>query len=205
MAYSFGQLQSLWLQAGGNPTAAKVAAAVAMAESSGNPDATGPVGERGLWQIALSHGAQSTYDPLGNARAAVAISNNGSNWKPWCTAYTDGACGTQGGVYDPLGAGSPVGRALAAGGGGGVIPGGGTTGGVVPVGLTDPLSGTVLDVATWWHFVDVAINNVLYGGMVLVGGTMIVIGLVAMAHDAPGAAVNAGAVMGITKRVVLGE
>ena len=27
-------------------------------------------------------------DPLANAQRAVAMSNNGTNWKPWCTAYS---------------------------------------------------------------------------------------------------------------------
>ena len=49
-----------------------------------------PVGERGYWQINLNHGALSTYDPLGNAKAAVIISDNGTNWNPW-TTFTSGA------------------------------------------------------------------------------------------------------------------
>lgn len=32
----------------------------------------------------------STYDPLGNANAAVIISDDGSDWTPW-TTYTSGA------------------------------------------------------------------------------------------------------------------
>ena len=50
----------------------------------------GPVGERGYWQINTNHGSLSTYDPLGNARAAVIISANGTNWHPW-TTFTSGA------------------------------------------------------------------------------------------------------------------
>ena len=42
---------------------------------------------------------------MGNARAAVAISNGGTNWRPWCTAWSDAACGTKGGSY--LGRGAP--------------------------------------------------------------------------------------------------
>lgn len=185
MAYSFDQLKALWIQAGGNPAAAAVAAAAAIAESGGNPNATGPVGERGLWQIATSHGAQSTYDPLGNARAAVAISGNGTNWRPWCTAYSDGACGTKGGAYAPTG-GSPIGRALAAGGGGSIPVGGGTVpaGSVQPAGLLD-FAGTVLDVNQWAHFADVVLNNVLYASMVVAGGALMILGLVAMARESP--------------------
>jgi hypothetical protein len=80
----------LWQQAGGAPSAEVTAASVAMAESSGQQYATGTVGERGYWQINPIHGALSTYDPYGNARAAVIISDDGTNWSPW-TTYMDGA------------------------------------------------------------------------------------------------------------------
>jgi hypothetical protein len=60
-----------------------------MAESSGRQYATGPAGERGYWQIHPVHGALSTYNAYGNARAAVIISNYGHNWNPW-TTYTHG-------------------------------------------------------------------------------------------------------------------
>lgn len=83
-------LESLWVRAGGPSWAATVAASVAMAESAGQQYATGPAGERGYWQISPDHGPLSTYDPLGNARAAVAISSGGRDWSAW-TTYTDGA------------------------------------------------------------------------------------------------------------------
>jgi lysozyme-like protein len=82
-------LESLWESAGGNSGSAFLAAEIAMAESGGNQYATGPAGERGYWQIHPDHGALSTYDPYGNARAAVIISDNGRNWSPW-TTYTHG-------------------------------------------------------------------------------------------------------------------
>ena len=83
-------LEQLWEQAGGSSAHAFMAAEIAMAESSGRQFATGPVGERGYWQINTNHGSLSTYDPLGNARAAVIISANGTNWHPW-TTFTSGA------------------------------------------------------------------------------------------------------------------
>jgi LysM repeat protein len=83
-------LEALWQRAGGKPSSAAIAASIAMAESSGNQYATGPAGERGYWQIHPDHGALSTYDPAGNARAAVALSADGTNWSPW-TTYTSGA------------------------------------------------------------------------------------------------------------------
>jgi hypothetical protein len=92
--YTAMQLQQLWLQAGGNAATAPLAAAIALAESGGNPNAlnhnTNGSIDRGLWQINSVHGTQSTLDPLANAQAAVAISNHGSNWQPW-TTYVSGA------------------------------------------------------------------------------------------------------------------
>ncbi len=76
--------------AGGSPAAAVTAASIAMAESGGNQYATGTVGARGSWQINPVNGALSTYNPYGNARAAVIRSGNGVNWTPW-TTYTSGA------------------------------------------------------------------------------------------------------------------
>ena len=87
---SCGGLEELWEQAGGSSGAAVTAASIAMAESSGQQFATGGVGERGYWQINPNHGSLSTYDPLGNAKAAVIISDNGQNWSPW-TTFTSGA------------------------------------------------------------------------------------------------------------------
>lgn len=83
-------LESLWDNNDGNPSDAFVAAEIAMAESSGQQFATGPYGERGYWQINPNHGSLSTYDANGNARAAIELSGNGTNWSPW-TTYNDGA------------------------------------------------------------------------------------------------------------------
>jgi hypothetical protein len=77
----------------------ETAAAVAMAESRGNPSATnivtnpapgnGPERSFGLWQInTLAHpnyNEQSLLNPTYNARAALDISQNGTNWTPWST------------------------------------------------------------------------------------------------------------------------
>ncbi len=87
---SCGGLEELWEQAGGSAGEAVTAASIAMAESSGQQFATGTVGERGYWQINPNHGSLSTYDPLGNAKAAVIISDNGQDWTPW-TTFTSGA------------------------------------------------------------------------------------------------------------------
>lgn len=88
------QLEALWREAGGAPSAAFMAAEIAMAESGGRENATlvdadGSV-DRGYWQVNSVHGSLSTYDPMGNARAAVAISGDGTDWFPWVT-YQHGA------------------------------------------------------------------------------------------------------------------
>ncbi len=84
------QLEELWQAAGGAQAEAFTAAEIAMAESGGYQYATGTVGERGYWQINPDHGSLSTYDPMGNAKAAVIISDDGTDWTPW-TTYTSGA------------------------------------------------------------------------------------------------------------------
>lgn len=84
-----GQLRILWEDAGGSFAEAFVASEIAEAESGGRQYATGAAGEKGYWQINPDHGALSTYNPLGNARAAVIISDDGTNWSPW-TTYTSG-------------------------------------------------------------------------------------------------------------------
>jgi LysM repeat protein len=84
-------LEALWRAAGGSKAEAFMAAEIAMAESGGRQFAHSPTNDFGYWQINGGHGpALATYDPLGNARAAIAISSNGSNWRPW-TTYTSGA------------------------------------------------------------------------------------------------------------------
>ena len=87
-------LEALWESAGGSPGTAFTAAEIAKAESSGRQYATDTNGgrstDRGYWQVNSVHGALSTYDAAGNARAAVELSGNGTNWSPWVT-YNSGA------------------------------------------------------------------------------------------------------------------
>lgn len=77
------------------------AVAIALAESGGNERAHNrvpPDNSYGLWQINMYQGlgvARRTqfnltndaelFDPDTNARAMMAISNGGTNWKPWTT------------------------------------------------------------------------------------------------------------------------
>jgi LysM repeat protein len=84
-------LEALWEAAGGSHTEAFMAAEIAMAESGGNQFALSPTNDYGYWQINGSHGPEmATYNPMGNAKAAIAISDDGSNWGAW-TTYTSGA------------------------------------------------------------------------------------------------------------------
>lgn len=83
-------LEQLWKAAGGNPADAFMAAEIAMAESGGNQYALSPTDDYGYWQINASNGALATFSAYGNARAAVILSQDGTNWNPW-TTYTSGA------------------------------------------------------------------------------------------------------------------
>jgi len=84
-------LEALWKSAGGAPGEAFMAAEIAMAESGGNQYALSPTDDYGYWQINASHGpAEATFNAYGNARAAIAISSDGTNWSPW-TTYVTGA------------------------------------------------------------------------------------------------------------------
>lgn len=91
--YTFAQLEALWIQAGGDRASAPIMAAIALAESSGNPMATNHNSDgstdRGLWQINSVHGSLSTYDVTDNAKAAVKIKST-QGLSAWVT-YTSGA------------------------------------------------------------------------------------------------------------------
>jgi len=83
-------LEELWKDAGGSAGEATMAASIAMAESGGNQYALSPTNDYGYWQINGSWGPLATYNAIGNAKAAVHISADGTNWSPW-TTYTSGA------------------------------------------------------------------------------------------------------------------
>lgn len=90
--YDKAELMSLWRSVGGAPGSANIAAAIALAESSGNPNSENSIGATGLWQILRSAHPDwdrggNLKDPVWNAKAAVGISSNGRNWTPW-TTYT---------------------------------------------------------------------------------------------------------------------
>jgi hypothetical protein len=96
--YNYGQLEQLWINAGGPTAMAPLMAAIALAESAGRSDAENPNDNNGtqtswgLWQISNGTHNQpvpNILDPNINARAAV------QKWKDqglgaWGT-YTSGA------------------------------------------------------------------------------------------------------------------
>ena len=115
---TFAQLEGYWIQAGGDKAVAPLMAAIALAESSGDPTATNPTDNNGrqtswgLWQISNgdhSEPSPNWSDPLENAHLAVAkYASQGLG--AWGT-YTSGAYKTY------LGSAAPV------------TPTGGSTGG----------------------------------------------------------------------------
>jgi hypothetical protein len=77
---SFASLEEVWEQAGGSSLIAPVMAAIALAESSGNPNALNPDDNNGtqtswgLWQISLGNHNEPSPEwnqPLENAKLAV--------------------------------------------------------------------------------------------------------------------------------------
>ena len=82
-------LEDLWDHAGGNPSDAFMAAEIAMAESGGRQYALSPTDDYGYWQINASNGALATFNAYGNARSAIILSDDGTNWDAW-TTYREG-------------------------------------------------------------------------------------------------------------------
>lgn len=146
---SFAQLESVWIQAGGSSAMAPLMAAIALAESSGNPNATNPTdnGGRqtswGLWQISNgdhSQPAPNWNDPVENARLALGkLQSQGLG--AWGT-YDSGAYRQflQGNV-PPDPSGIPAGGGGTGGSTGGGPGGGGT---VLPADLLDNPLGTLI-------------------------------------------------------------
>jgi hypothetical protein len=99
-AYSFAQLEGLWINAGGSGATAPIAAAIALAESTGCSTATfnGETPSNsvasGLWQIlGVPSGFEysQVFDPAENAAMAVAKwKGAGKKFTPW-TTFTSGA------------------------------------------------------------------------------------------------------------------
>ena len=96
-AYSYGQLETLWINAGGPKAVAPLMAAIALAESGGNPgalnqtDNNGTQTSVGLWQVSSgTHQYPSAWATAqGNATEAVAKYKS-QGLGAWGT-YTSGA------------------------------------------------------------------------------------------------------------------
>lgn len=153
------QIATYARQAGFRDPYLTMAVSIALAESGGNATVINSVGDTGLWQINQPIHNNYSYawlkNPFNNATAAYKISNGGTSWRPWCTAYSDGACGTKGGGY--LAQGSPyqkyVGQAsMATGSAGGALGGaaGATSGGGGGGSTTVP--STINGHKAWWTF-----------------------------------------------------
>src|SRR5258708_43338 len=83
---TYAQLEGAWIQAGGPRAPAPVAAAIAAAESRGDPNATNPDDNNGTQTSRSPNWA----DPLTNARLAVAKWKAAKNFSPWGT-FNSGA------------------------------------------------------------------------------------------------------------------
>lgn len=94
MTYTFDRLVDLWLQAGGDPLKARNMAAIAIAESGGDPAAKNfnadQSEDRGLWQINSSAWPQfnppyDLFDPVANAKAAIVVEREQgiTAWATW--------------------------------------------------------------------------------------------------------------------------
>ena len=91
--YTERQLYELARSVGLSPARAVLAAAIAMAESGGNPRAVSSTGDYGLWQInrATWGGSISQLqNPAYNAQQMAKISKKGKDWSPWST-FKNGA------------------------------------------------------------------------------------------------------------------
>lgn len=102
------QLAQAWLANGGDPNTAPIAVAIALAEQGGdafgiNAD-SGGTQSAGAWQINSANwpGLQQAgiiTQPIDltnlstNAAAAIYISGNGQNWKPWSTYWYNASAG----------------------------------------------------------------------------------------------------------------
>ena len=94
--YGYVQLEDLWVQAGGSQRLSPVMAAIALAESGGNPKAThhnsNGSTDYGLWQINSVHHYNPQLllsNPVYNAKAAVSI-EKGSGLGAW-SSFNNGS------------------------------------------------------------------------------------------------------------------
>lgn len=89
------QVADYWIKAGGPRRRAVEWVAIALGESGYRTDVVSSAGAIGLWQIMPFNAALNgttpagLYDPLTNARVAVAMSGGGTNCAAWDSCYAD--------------------------------------------------------------------------------------------------------------------
>lgn len=195
---SYQALESLWTSAGGKPELAPIMAAIAIAESGGNPSSlndnphTGDYSV-GLWQInyygdmladrTRAYGSPQALraSPTAQARAAVSI-YNGQGLKAW-TTYTSGAYKRylQGSNYHGA---DPVGDTSSSSGGDGGSGGSGSdgSGGAASNAGDDCAWSLTLPVVGKTCVVSRHALNAGIGGFLMTGGVLISItGLIILA------------------------
>lgn len=175
--YSFNQLEQLWMANGGSKELAPFMAAIALAESGGDPNkdnvnpATGD-DSHGLWQINIARNANPEYasynlhDPNVNAGIAVKLANSGhglDNWSTWKSgAYKQFLKGHS---HIPVVGGN-------GGGGGGII------GGITHAGGDILHPGRTINSA-----IDTVAKEAMYALAILGGGMLVLLGLLLVGVD----------------------
>lgn len=91
--HSQTEIQAAWIAAGVTPSRARIASAIAMAESGGDDSKVSPTNDHGYMQINLpSHpdvSAACAHNFACATRAAIRISKRGTDFSPW-TTYKNG-------------------------------------------------------------------------------------------------------------------
>lgn len=215
--YTYAQLETLWIQAGGPKALAPVAAAIAEAESSGCSDAlnltdnNGTQTSVGLWQV--SNGTHqypaSWLTASGNASEAVAKYKAGTpasgpnSFTPWGTFNS--------GAYKAYVNGSTTPAASVPGSAPGAAPGSGsgTGSGSAPAaclfgfpGFSIPVIGSV---GSFCLFSKAEARAIIGGLLMVTGGGLVVIGALILAAGAFQQSGAAAAVAGARRAVPFGR
>jgi hypothetical protein len=193
--FSYAQLEGLWEEAGGPAGEASLAAAIAEAESGGNPLAAYPgttvapgkgstTDATGLWQIlglpAGNFTAAELTDPYENAKMAVAkYTQAGNSFSPWQT-YDEGDYAVQN--IAPTSKGIPTGPGAASVGAGG-SGGSGVSTTSIPGDIISGILGQILPGVSGFQEIEGLVNPNNWvdwlerGALMLFGGILIIIGL----------------------------
>lgn len=175
--FSYGQLEGLWINAGGSPALAPIMAAIALGESGGDPNATNKTDNNGkqtswgLWQLSDGTHDQPVpgiLEPETNAEQAVKKYKS-QGLQAW-GVYTSGKYKQflKSGV-SPITSGLPTGSTSVANGqDAGVI---GDVGGAIGSGLASAFS------SIFKPFIEIMIwgAEAFIGGALMVAGVLIVV------------------------------